>query len=220
MVKKVKSGMDFKSAMKRPFQDTTKLIIGCALNIVPIVNFLATGYVLKSGKLTLNKKNDLPEWTDWGNLFIMGLLAAVIGLIWMIPAIVVAVIGGGAAIASLVTAGATGATGLGVGGLAGAGVLLVIAALLALIAAYFAPLAVLGYVDKGNFGDGFDFSTIFKKAFTGDYAIAWLLTGVVAIVLGTVAGIIPYVNFILSPAASFISMMIGITLIGSVYRNL
>ena len=215
---KKSSGMDFNSAIKRPFQDVTKLIIGCALNIVPIVNFLSMGYVLKSGGMTLKGNNKMPEWQDWGKLFVTGLLSVIIALIWMIPALILFAIGGGTAFASMMTAGATG--GLSLGGLAGAGLLFALGGLLALIAAYFLPAAVLGYVKSDNFGSGFDFSTVFKKALNGDYFVAWLLSVVVALVLGFIGGIIPYLNFVLSPAASFISAMIGITLIGSVYKNL
>jgi hypothetical protein len=217
MVKK-SSGMDFNSAIKRPFQDVTKLVIGCALNIVPIVNFLSMGYVLKSGGMTLKGNNKLPEWQDWGKLFVTGLLSVIIALIWMIPALVLFAIGGGAAFASMMTAGATG--GLSLGGLAGAGVLFAIGGLLALIAAYFLPAAILGYVKNDKFGNAFDFSTVFKKALNGNYFVAWILSVVVGIVLGIIGGIIPYVSIVLSPAASFISAMIGITLIGSVYKNL
>ena len=210
--------MDFNLAIRRPFQDVTKLIIGCALNIVPIVNFLSMGYVLKSGSMTLKGNNKLPEWQDWGDLFVKGLFSFIIGLIWLIPAIVLGAIGGGAAFASVLTAGVSG--GLSLGGLAGAGLLFLLAGLLGLIAAYFLPIAILGYVKTDKFGAAFDFSTVFKKALSGEYFVAWIISVVVALVLGIVGGIIPYLSIVLSPAASFISMMIGITLIGSVYNKL
>ena len=213
------TGMDFSAALKRPFQDGTKLIIGCALNIIPIVNFLSMGYVLKSGQLTLNKKYNLPEWADWGNLFIAGLLATIIGIIWMIPALVVGMIGGGAALGSIMSA-AGGMSAAGIGAFAGAGVLMLLAALLALLAAYFLPSAILEYVNKENFGAAFDFSTIFKKALTGNYFVAWIVALIVFLVLGIVSSAIPYLGIILNPAANFISAMIGITLIGSIYKKL
>jgi hypothetical protein len=43
----------------------------------------------------------MPEWKDWGYLFIKGLVSDIILLIYAIPAIVVFIIGAGIAIGSL-----------------------------------------------------------------------------------------------------------------------
>jgi len=64
-----------------------KLLIGCLLGFIPIVNLLAFGYlfrfsrrVRRSGELTA------PEWTDWRGLFLDGLRFAVIWLCyWFLP---------------------------------------------------------------------------------------------------------------------------------------
>ena len=64
-----KINVDYGAAISRPFEDIKKLIIGCLLNIIPIVNFLAMGYVFDAAKMTLGKKKGLPEWDNWGDLF-------------------------------------------------------------------------------------------------------------------------------------------------------
>jgi len=219
MVKKKSPEMDLSAAIKRPFQDATKLIIGCALNIVPIVNFLSLGYVLKSGELTLKKKSKIPEWDDWGDFFVKGLLAFIIGLLWMIPAIIIGVVGGGTAIAAFVGTIVSGGT-PSFGAIVGAGIVLIVAFLLALITVYFIPAAVFGYIHKGKFGEAFNFSTVFRKALSGKYFIAWLLTMIVCFVLSLLGGLIPIARVVLVPTGQFIGLMIGVTLIGSIYKNL
>ena len=80
--------MEFSTALKRPFSDLKTFIIGSALSILPIINFFAFGYILEAAKLTLKKKNTLPEWNNWGNLFVKGLLSVLIGFIYMIPGMI------------------------------------------------------------------------------------------------------------------------------------
>lgn len=209
--------MDFGEAIKRPFSDLKKFIIGALLNIIPIVNFLSMGYVLKSAEMSLKKQRGLPEWTDWGNLFVKGLLAAVLGIIWMIPAIVLFLIGGGAALISL--ASLQGSMNIVSAILAG-GFFLVLAGIWALLVVYVGPSMILNFVSKDTFGAGFEFGLILKKAFNAKYFVAWILGVVATIALVFIGGIIPMLNIVLGPAASFAAMMIMFTLIGDEYSKL
>jgi len=213
------SNIDYGNAISRPFQDIKKLVIGCLLNILPIVNFLSMGFVVESAKITLKKKDNLPEWDNWGDLFMNGLMVFVIGLIWAIPAIILATIGFGSMWTSIMSGTMMGSTPSLVG-LGGFGISVLLALIVGLVTAFFVPIAIFGYVTTGQFKDAFDFNTIFKKALNLDYFIVWLVTAVIGIVLSAIGGAIPFVSYILSPAASFISMMIGVTLIGSIYKSL
>ena len=191
------------------------LFIGCLLNIIPIVNFLAMGFVFDSAKMTLGKKNGLPEWDNWGDLFMKGLMVFVIGLIWMIPVIVLAAIGFGGMWTSLMSGSVTNFFSMG-----SFGISMILAVIVGIVVGYLSPLALFGYITSGKFGDAFEFNKIIDKAMNADYFIAWLVAVVISIVLSAIASAIPFLSIVLSPAASFISMVIGVTLIGSIYKSL
>lgn len=53
-----------------------KILLGGALLIVPVVNFVALGYLFRMAYSLRHGETDageLPEWDDWKNLFILGL---------------------------------------------------------------------------------------------------------------------------------------------------
>ncbi len=72
-------------AIQKPFKDYTKLLIGAALSLVPILNFIPMGYAVKNAKTP--KK--LPEF-DYVNDFILGLKLSVVSLVYLAVPVVVA----------------------------------------------------------------------------------------------------------------------------------
>jgi len=84
--------MDLKFALQRPFTDIKKLLIGILLSVIPLVNLFSFGYQIECARLTLKKKKNLPEWKNWKELFINGLLYFIIVLIYFIPVIFVSIL--------------------------------------------------------------------------------------------------------------------------------
>ena len=207
--------MDFERAIKRPFSDIQKFVIGALLNILPIINFLSLGYALKAAKLSLKKNAALPEWDGWGDLFAKGFLAIVIGLIYFIPAFTIFLIFGGSAMFSMMAGGFS-----SMAVFAAMGTSLLAALILSVVIGYVLPLALLSFVETERFGAAFEFEKIFRKAFKGDYFAAWVVSLFISVILTFVAAIIPFLRVILLPAASFASMMIMFTLIGEIYTEL
>ena len=205
---------EFKKAFMRPFQDIHSLVIGCLLNIIPIINFFATGYVFEAGRLSLKKNYHLPKWHNWGHMWVNGLLVFVLGMIWSIPLIIIGWFSAGAALVSAFMnsdySAVFGAVGIG----------LTATIILGILTFYVLPSAVLSFIHKGNFSAGFDFNIIFKKAFNVDYFTAWIFAMIVSIVLAFIGSMIPYVSIVLSPAASFIGSMISVTVIGARWAKL
>jgi len=212
--------MDFANAFKRPFSDIKKLVIGVLLNILPIVNFLAMGYVLKSAERTLKKTKDfsLPEWNDWGDLFIKGLMSVLIALVYAVPLLILGLILFPSLGLSFLS-GFVSTSGFDVGnmltGLATIAPLLIIFMLLAILTSYIVPSALISYI-KGNykFGEAFKFGTVFKNAFKGQYFLAWIVYILVSWIL---ALLLNWVWVLGSAFAGFVSMMIGITLLAQVW---
>ena len=69
---------DYGELLKRPFTSVKALIIGTLLSILPIVNFFAVGFQARAGKLAIQGKKGLPEFTEWGDLFVKGLLITIL----------------------------------------------------------------------------------------------------------------------------------------------
>lgn len=86
--------MDIERAVSYPFKDQNwivKTLIGTIVNIIPIVNFIGAGYRLRSIKAVLaGQESAMPEWDNWGDDFVKGLISIIGGLVFAIPYIVVA----------------------------------------------------------------------------------------------------------------------------------
>ena len=237
--------MDFTTAMKRPFSDVRKLLIGIVLSLIPIVNWISQGYVVYCSGLSNKvkaKKGELPEWKNWGDLFITGFLVTVIYIIYMIPAMIFFFLGVGTAIVGAIVSflGITVPAGMveqmvageqtpeafaafaqqnwmaAMPGLLAAGPFIVIALVLAIITAYVLPSAALHFVKSYKFADAFQFGNIFKKAFTSNYFIVWILTVIVAAVVG---GLLGFLGMIGSAFTSFTVGVFAFTLFGEVFSK-
>ena len=99
--------VDFFKAVKRPFTSFKNLTIGAALHMVPLISIITQLFTYGYGlNAALMKKNDsLPQWANWDKLFIKGLLAFVIGLLYLIPVFVVILVFGGVAFFTALTHG-------------------------------------------------------------------------------------------------------------------
>jgi len=85
--------MDIGKAFTYVFEDedwVKKVLIGGVVNIIPIVGlFFTAGYMLETIKNVMEGHPlPLPEWDDWGGKFMKGLMAAIIGLVYTLPVIV------------------------------------------------------------------------------------------------------------------------------------
>jgi len=204
--------VEYEKAIKRPFQDIKKLLIGAILSIIPIVNLIASGYIIKAAKGTMKKKNDMPEWEDWGNLFTTGLIVAVIGFIYMIPGLAAFLLSLGVVLFSTVPEAATISSIVAAGGIS-----LILALILIPLAMLVAPMAIMRYVDKGNFSAAFGLGDILRKVFTGKYIVAWIIVLVYSVVVFGITMWIPVVG----PAiGSFIAGVTSMTVFAEVYSEL
>ena len=85
--------MDFgeivSNAFKYPSTGLIKVLILGIIMIIPIVNFIGWGYLLRIMKATFTGFNELPDFDQVGDLFIDGLKILVIFLIAAVPVIIV-----------------------------------------------------------------------------------------------------------------------------------
>lgn len=210
--------IDFVEALKRPFSDTKKLLIGTILGIIPIVNFTVIGYTLTSTGFTKEEvnKESLPEWENYVDLFMKGLVSVIIGIILFLPAALVL-------FGTLGTVIIAPAVNMILGGLPietyndlisgqvteiemqnwlaqnwqkfiplfqNAAPLLLLGVLLGLVALYIMPAAILGWLKEDRLGAAFSMKTLRLTA-TLDYLVNWLIVGYLIGLVNTLLQWIP-----------------------------
>jgi hypothetical protein len=81
--------MDYGKSFSYPLEDNdwpTKLGIGVLVSVVPILNFAATGYMVQVTRNVINQQPDLlPDWDNFGQKFIDGLIIVVVSFIYSLP---------------------------------------------------------------------------------------------------------------------------------------
>jgi len=239
--------VDIVKALKRPFSDTKKFLIGILLGIIPFVNFTVMGYALVSSGFTkeLVKKDKLPEWKNYGDLFMKGLVSLIIGFLLFLPALLfligtfgtlvmspaVSIMLGGISIDTwnnIITGQITDMqvqnwfsenfTQL-IPTLMSALPLFVIGAILAFLAFYMTPVAVLGWLKEKRFGAAFSWKVL-KKALTVDYFVNWI---VVAFITGFFSGVVNvflgWIPFIGNGITMYVFGVFSYTVFAEVYER-
>jgi len=136
-----------------------KIVIGGILLFIPIINFMALGYVLEALKRTADGMDiPLPEWDDFGGKFIKGLMAFLIALVYNIPTILAVCLQTGL----IAMAGAAESDALmSMTGLVTACVYCVVP-LWGIVVVLVLPAAIIRYAVTGEFMSAFQFGEIFS----------------------------------------------------------
>lgn len=220
-MKKGDKMVDYNIAIKRPFTDLKKFLLGVLFNIFPIANFVAMGYELEAGKKAMKKDFKLPEWEGniW-NYFVKGFFFVVIMLIYFLPILIILVAILGVNIINFIKIVSLGdessVRNIFVGGnfIIGSAVVSVV---LVILVGYIVPMAVLHYIVNWKFEDAFKLKSIFRKCFTKKYFVAWLILTLYFFIVSVVATVIPFLGRALS---SFICGVTSYTILGEVYSEI
>ncbi|MBV0900587.1 DUF4013 domain-containing protein [Haloarcula salina] len=214
-------------SLRYPMEDEdwlTTVVIGGVLTLlgvffIPILPVY--GYIVRAINERVAGATQPPEFDDWGDLFVDGIKAWVIGAVYMlIPGIVAAVVVGGSLI-SIMT-GTRAGVGAGMAGLLGG---LLISAVLSLVFGYVAVAAVVHFSVTGDLSAAFDIGTLRQLALSSEYATAWLVS-VVLFVGANIAvnlfNVIPFVGSliagVLTAFATFYVAVVATDLWASGYK--
>jgi hypothetical protein len=179
--------MDIGKAFTFVFEDErwlTKVLIGGLLIWIPIVNFAVFGYMLKVAQnVAQGNPRPLPEWSDFGDLFMRGLYYFVITIVYQIPTILLGCVVGG--IVGGLGAAASESSDSAAGGVAAIALclypLLLVVAISLSIVTY---AAVARYVATNTLSEAFKFGDVF--GFVRKSIGSWLILILVAILAGIV----------------------------------
>ncbi|WFN33815.1 DUF4013 domain-containing protein [Methanogenium sp. S4BF] len=174
-------GESFEYTKEALFGKWVRWILLMIISIIPIVNFILYGYTIR----VLRGTKPAPELEDYVQLFIDGLLYVIISIIWMIPAIIVAVIliGGSVGVAMASDPAVAGAA------IAGMGLGLLITFIIAILCGLFATIGLVRFARMEKFGEAFAFGEIKDKI----AAIGWVNYIIALIVLSIVVGVVYFV---------------------------
>ena len=182
-------------AIKRPFTNTKKLIIGLLFSLpIPLVsiftNNIARGYALNCGKTAVEGNYDLPEWGDYKRLWTNSVVATLISSIYAIPVFILLIVFARDMITDYISDRTSFISGLLQNPLSvidNYGVEVLLIPLLFVVISYFTPIAVLNWIISRKFKSAFDFANIFKKVLTRKYFIAWVILMVVGQGVGLIS---------------------------------
>ncbi len=153
------------------------LIILC---IIPII-----GWLLFAGFIIRVFRGGDAKLGEWVKMLVDGILAAIIGIIYMIIPIIVAFIFGGAAILTTMNpmdpmASMNAVT-------AGVGIVgIIVTVIVAIIFGFMATMALVRFAKEGSLGAAFQFGEIFKligKIGWIHYILSWIVLGIVMFVI-------------------------------------
>ena len=201
--------MDVGQSFRYVFDDkkwVSKLLIGLLVSIVPILNFAWNGYLVRLlNRVSAREEEPLPEWDEFGDKWVKGLILFVVGLIYAIPVVILVII---AAMGGVAVGTSTGDVQDIVGGIfAGVGILFTCLISLYLLGlTFYMPAVYIHFSRKEDFGACFEIGKIIDliRENIGEYLTAWVVTvlfglvlGVVAAVLFTILSVIPCIGWIL-----------------------
>jgi len=215
------ASVDFGEAFRYPFQKGVNILIGgvlCLLSFLIIPAFLVEGYIVRVMADTIEGRDEMPEWSDWGYLLTKGVGAFVISLVYLIIPIIIIAIVLAAALAALIPAMMTGSLGAVIMGALGG---ILVSIIIAFFFGFVCMVGILRYADKGNIGSAFAFGEIFEelKEKFAQYLLAYLILFGAAIVLGLLAVFIPFIGAIIAVFAGFYIIVVGARMFGEVYSG-
>jgi hypothetical protein len=224
---------------------TNRLLAGVGLLflsiIIPVLPALVVyGYLIQIMRQVIDgQPARLPEWKDWGALFVDGLKAVLVGLVYLLPGMLAFMIGLGAYCGSSLllfglsenTSATSGADGVFAALLVVSMVALFlsfsIGAILSLLGALPIPAAEARLSESKSFGSAFALGRLYAviKANPGGYIVAWLLlAGMWAFMTwGLMVAYYTLVLACLMPLlilpVSFYSLLVAAALFGEAYRD-
>ena len=183
------------------------LVIQLTLMIIGwLLSFVVTGYGLIVACNSIKHRFILPEFENILNLFIKGLLSAVIVFIYSLPALFILFLSIGIIIFTSVSSRSFTPF------LAGIPVI-VVGLIILLMAAYVSPAALFRYAETDNFGNAFDVRTVFRKAFTGSWLAAMVVSTIYYFFLLIIAGLFMFGLRLFSDSLPYAALLLSAVLI-------
>ncbi|EMA63854.1 DUF4013 domain-containing protein [Halorubrum lipolyticum] len=197
-----------------------RIIIGGVLGFLSVLllpAFVIVGYLVRVLERTVGGDDVPPEFDEWGDLLMKGIIGSVITLAYVIVPVV--------AYTLLVTV--VFGAGAGIGGDAGAligvvGLLLALAFIPVLFLIYYAvPAGLTAYAARGEMSAAFDIDLLKPTLFSTEYLVAVLMPIVVAMVIWIVTAVlsVTVIGLLLVPFVQFYGQVAVFRMFGSAFAS-
>ena len=200
--------IDLGRAVRAPFADpawVNKTLLGLVWTLLVVTAPAVLGAQVEYIRRCAVGNEELPDWNDFGDKWVTGLLVAAAGFIYFLPVVV-------AAIAVLLPVSVVAVAGderaipfsVLVVGLVAAG-----AMIYALAVTIFFYAALTHYALTRRFGAFFEFGEIATRIRAGNYFSAWFFAWVISIVAGIASSALTgtWVLSLITPAISYLAAM-------------
>ncbi|KOX97247.1 DUF4013 domain-containing protein [Halorubrum tropicale] len=187
------------------------------LSVLVIPTFAVLGYLVRVLERTVAGEEEPPEFTDWADLFVKGVVATLIAIVYSI----VPLLAYGVLVAAVAGVGA------GIGGDLGAligltGALLALAFIPVLLFVYYAvPAALTAYAARGEASAAFDVGLLTPTLFSVEYLLAVLVPILVAVgvFVVSVVLIVTVVGAVLVPFVQFYGQVAVFRMFGTAFAD-
>lgn len=197
-----------------------RIVIGGVLGLLSVFvipAFLIVGYLVRVLERTVAGDEVPPEFAEWGDLLVNGLVGTVILIAYtIVPVIAYSIL-------VAVVFGAGGAIGGDAGALVGVvGLLLALGFIPVLFLIYYAvPAALTAYAARGELGAAFDVGLLKPTLLSTEYLVAVLMPIVIAVITWVVAGVlaVTVVGLLLVPFVQFYGQVAVFRMFGSAFAS-
>jgi len=197
-----------------------RIIIGGVLGFLSVLllpAFIIVGYLVRVLERTIGGEEVPPEFNEWGDLLMKGVMGTIITIAYtVIPVVVYGVV-------VAVVSGTGGAIGGDAGALIGVvGVLLALAFIPVLFLIYYAvPAALSAYAARGEIGAAFDPDLLKPTLLSTEYLVAVLMPIVVAVITWIVTAVllVTVVGILLLPFVQFYGQVAVFRMFGSAFAT-
>jgi hypothetical protein len=219
--------MDIGKSLTYAFDDdrwVVKLLIGALLmlfSFLIVPAFFVQGYLVKIVRNMMDGvENPLPEWDDWGKLFMDGLYLIIAGIVYTAPIWLIMCCAGLLFLPAGFTEGDISEM-MAITGSIGFMLLLCLAMIVGVIISLLYPALTIQYAKEDNLAACFRFSEVIgmTRDNLGDVIIALLVLFGVGLVLGLL-GIIPIIGWIIAIFASIYTTVVSGHLFGQIGQNI
>ena len=197
-----------------------RIVIGGVLGLLSVFvipAFLIVGYLVRVLERTVAGDEVPPEFAEWGDLLVNGLVGTVILIAYtIVPVIAYSIL-------VAVVFGAGGAIGGDAGALVGVvGLLLALGFIPVLfLISYAVPAALTAYAARGELGAAFDVGLLKPTLLSTEYLVAVLMPIVVAIVTWILTGVlaVTVVGLLLVPFVQFYGQVAVFRMFGTAFAS-
>ncbi len=205
---------------KRLLSDGGRLIILIVLDIIPIVNWIVIGYAARVLKESPGPGTP-PKLEKYGEMFVDGAKVTFASLIYMLVPVILIATGASSLFAGMLSLqGGFAAPSVMLGGTGV--ILLLVGILLGIILLVLLAAGMAHMLKTGKFGKAFAFGEILRiiRGIGWGKYIAWIVVLVIiSMIIGGVAGLIPYVGWVISAIISPILSVFIFRSLGLLYNE-